>query len=240
MGTLSNAAILVDGQGRPVTSQPTTALATGTLAQTSVLVSGSDYAATPNAQTPKVDASGNQYVLTAQNGPNGATGANVLRTPVLNSSSQSLIVNGATTNVAFTWVPSTTTASYIITGINFVISSYSVIMQGKYWMALSGGLTNGILVQVSSGGVFSTLATLKINEDFLSFSGIPTINLSGSTDYIQARLSFSQPIAANSGDGVRITVRDNLTTNTGGGLLSAGTANLYYASAYVEGIRLTA
>jgi hypothetical protein len=63
MPTLSNAAILVDGQGRPVTSQPATALASGNTSQSAVVMSGSDYATTPNAQIPRVDASGFQYAV---------------------------------------------------------------------------------------------------------------------------------------------------------------------------------
>jgi hypothetical protein len=61
MGNLSNAAILVDGQGRSVTAQPAAALATGTSAQSSVLSAGSDYANPANAQVPRIDALGNGY-----------------------------------------------------------------------------------------------------------------------------------------------------------------------------------
>lgn len=57
--TTGNAAILFDAQGNPVAGYRNTALGA---TQPALIGAGSDYAATPNAQIPKVDASGTQYV----------------------------------------------------------------------------------------------------------------------------------------------------------------------------------
>lgn len=60
---LGPAAYLVDGAGRPLAATPGAALASGATSQAAALTAGSDYAATPNAQIPKVDAAGNQYAV---------------------------------------------------------------------------------------------------------------------------------------------------------------------------------
>lgn len=234
---ISPGSILYDASGNSVAIAPGSSVAA---TQPASMIVGSDYGSSPTARAPKVDSAGNLFVQNSDVGPSAATAANNLRTLLLNGTASSMIVNGSSTNAVYSWVPPTATSSYVVTAVNFVISAASVIMQGKYWLALSGGLTNGVLVQASAGGTYSTLANLKINEDFLAYSYNPTISLIGSTDYIQARINLLQPIGVGSGDGVRVTIRDNLATNNAGGLLTSGTANVYYMVAYVEGIRLTA
>ncbi|RYF51944.1 MAG: hypothetical protein EOO38_01815 [Cytophagaceae bacterium] len=56
----SNLAILADQAGSPVCATPNTTLSSP---QSSALTSGSDYGTPPKAQTPKIDALGNQYAV---------------------------------------------------------------------------------------------------------------------------------------------------------------------------------
>lgn len=237
--------LLYDWSGKPVstaaaplTCRPAQALSAP---QGGVVALGSDYAAAPLAQVPRIDPTGNLHVISTPNGPESTSAANAIRAPLTTTAGvSSMVVNAGNTNAVYSWSAATSTASYLITGINFVISASSVIMKGGYWMALLGGLTDGVLVQASSQGVYSQLAVLKINEDFLAYCHPANINVIGSTDFIQARIPLKQPIKAGSGDGVQVVVRDNLNTNTGGGLFTSGTPNLYYMHAFAEGIRLTA
>lgn len=226
MSTDSNASILFDTAGRPLSATPATALPT---AQSSLLVSGSDYAATPGAQAMKVDALGNVWTYNSDLGPGSSPAAMHLRTPLLNGTSQNMVVNALTTNQTFKWTPPTTTASYILTGLMFVMTTSSLGFKGMYFGTSQSTLANGILAQVNIGSSRTQLANIKINEDFLSFSGPVVISTSGSTDALTARLTFRQPIVAGSGDGVSVIIRDNLTaTNT-----------IYYLSAYVSGMQIT-
>lgn len=226
MSADSNASILFDAAGKPLAVTPATVLPS---AQSSILVSGCDYAATPGAQAVKVDNVGNVWTLNSDLGPGSATAAMHLRTPLLNGTSQNMVVNGSSTNQTFKWAAASTTASYVITGLAFVMTTSALGFKGIYFGTNQATLANGILAQATIGGVARQLANIKINEDFLSFSGPVVISTSGATDALTARLLFRQPINAGSGDSISVVIRDNLTTS----------GTVYYLSAYVSGMQFT-
>lgn len=217
----------VSSAAAPITGRPTQALS---IPQGGAVVLGSDYADTPCAQAPKVDAQGNQYVIAASALPQGATAANLLRQPLTTSAGNaSLLVNGSVYSQTFYWVPATATASYVVTGIYVVMTAATLSFSGKYFGG-AATLSRGLLLQASQASVLTTLATITVNEDLLGFNGEVTPNLAGATDLLTARLRLQHPIAAGSGDGVQVIVRDNLTA----------TNMPTYLRVYVEGIRLTA
>ena len=151
---------------------------------------------------------------------------NVIYIPayLTNSASPSLLVNGVTVPVAFSWSPADSDIWYL-TNIMAVMIDNGALDPSKFG-AITGGLTNGILVEIKSNGTVYTICTLKNNTDLaLLFGGGGGGSSDGglissgdgfwdSKDVFLGIQTFHIPIKldASLGDYVKVTVRDNLTS----------------------------
>lgn len=148
----------------------------------------------------------------------------------LNAGSESLLVNGATTPVVFTY-PSHADHDISLQEIKFVLSANGITFGTNYFGGIAGPLTNGLLVEITAGDGFTgTVYNLKQNESFVNFASpggfewvVSSKDLMASTYNIGGGFKLK----AGTGDNVKVTVRDNLT--------SAGT----YFKCFVKGHLVT-
>jgi len=141
------------------------------------------------------------------------------------TTSPSLLVDGSTTPVVFTY-DAHPTQDVSLQEVKFVLASNSITFGTDYFGATSGPLPNGLLVEITAGGVTGTVAVLYQNEDFVNFASpggfewvVSSKDLLASTWLVGGGLKLE----AGSGDQVKITVRDDID--------SAGV----YFRAYVRG-----
>ena len=157
--------------------------------------------------------------VSSQNIQTSQTVANQFRTPLRRSGSSDMVVNGGGTAAVFN-MGADSARTLVVTDISLVASAGTVNMTGARFLSLGGALPNGLLVEVVSSGTATTLATIRISEDFLyAFNGTPVAGLAGAQDYVVAKHFCLTTLVAASSDLVRVTVRDNLTA---GGLLGLG------------------
>ena len=126
--------------------------------------------------------------------------------------SPSLLVDGSVTPVVFTY-DAHPTQDVSLQEVKFVMASNSITFGTDYFGAKSGPLTNGLLVEVTAGGVTGTVAVLYQNEDFVNFASpggfewvVSSKDLLASTWLVGGGLK----LAAGSADQVKITVRDDI------------------------------
>ena len=93
----------------------------------------------------------------------------ILNDFVKNGSSPSLLVNGSSTSVVFTY-PAHSTYDISLQEIKFVMASNSITFGSGYFGATSGPLTNGLLVEITAGGSTGTAYNLVQNECFVFFA----------------------------------------------------------------------
>lgn len=128
------------------------------------------------------------------------------------ANSPSLLVDGDPTPVVFTY-DADPIYDISLQEIKFVLASNSVTFGTDYFGATSGPLTNGLLVEVTAGGVTGTVALIKQNEDFVTFASpggfewvVSSKDMMSSTWLVGGGLK----LVAGSGDQVKITVQDDI------------------------------
>jgi hypothetical protein len=133
---------------------------------------------------------------------------------VKNGSSSDLRVNGATTPVVFTFNADATKNLYI-SDIEFVLVASSLVFGSDKFAGLTV-LTNGVLVEIiADSGKTSTLATLKVNEDFMFFATAGGWDMMiANKDIIRSGYTVggAMTLKAGTADKIRVTVRDNLSS----------------------------
>jgi len=146
----------------------------------------------------------------------------------LNGTAGSLLVNGSSTPVVFSY-DADSTYDVSLQEIKFVVVANSVTFGSSSFGAAAGPLTNGLLVEIIAGGVTGTIDNLLQNESFVNFASpggfewvISSKDMMASTYTIGGGLKLIHGTA----DKVRITVRDNLS--------AAGV----YLKCFVKGNRL--
>lgn len=163
-------------------------------------------------------------------------GANIVNKFLLNGSNSSLIVNGSTTSVPFSYAPASN-QSAVVTSIDILITAGSITFNGSRFLA-ANAMPSGLAMYVTSGGVQTIFTVLQKNEDFVAlmtsnsyWSAVGGGLLGGGTNAVlNCSLRTTMLLNGSTSDQVGILVRDNLTS-TGG--------NLIYAAATVQGFIAT-
>lgn len=148
----------------------------------------------------------------------------------LNAGSESLLVNGSSTPVVFTY-PAHATEDISLQEIKFVMAANGITFGTNYFGGISGPLTNGLLVEITAGGHTGTVYNLKQNESFVNFASPGGFEwVVSSKDLMASTYSIGGgfKLKAGTSDCVKVTVRDNLS--------SAGT----YFKCFVKGHLLPA
>lgn len=131
---------------------------------------------------------------------------------VKNGTNESLLVDGSGTPVEFTYLADATYDTSL-QEISFVMASNSITFGSNYFGATGGPLTNGLLVQVVSGGNTGTVAVLKRNEDFVTYAspgGFGWVVSSKDMMYANYLIGGGLKLKAGTSDKVSITVRDDI------------------------------
>jgi len=162
----------------------------------------------------------------------GAISASIKNDFVKNGSEESLVTNGSVTPQVYTY-PADATYDISIQEIKFTLAANSITFGSNYFGAISGPLTNGVLVEavVESGTV--TLYNLLQNESFVNFASPGGFEwVVSSKDMVTANylIGGGLKLRANTSDKIQVTVRDNLQTP-----LSVGN----YFKCFVKGNLLT-
>lgn len=163
-------------------------------------------------------------------------GANIVNKFLLNGSNSSLIVNGSTTAVPFSYAPASNQSS-VITSIDILIVAGTITFAGNRFLN-AGIMTTGLALYVTTGGTQTIFTNFQRNEDFAALTttvafwqGSAGGLLSGGTNAVlNCSLRTTMLLNGSTSDQVGILVRDNLTS-TGG--------NLVYAAATVQGFIAT-
>ena len=130
----------------------------------------------------------------------------------MNGSSPDLLVDRSVTPVEFSY-DSDTTYEISLQEIKLVLASNSVTFGNGYFGATSGPLTNGLLIEVISGGVTGTIENLKQNEDFVFFAtpgGFEWVVSSKDMMSSAYLIGGGLKLKAGTTDKVRVTVRDDI------------------------------
>lgn len=128
------------------------------------------------------------------------------------ASSENLLVDGSGTPVEFTY-DADPTYDISLQEIKFVMASNSITFGTDYFGAVSGPLTNGLLVEVTAGGSTGTVFNIKQNEGFVNFASpggfewiVSSKDLLASTWLVGGGLV----LRAGTADEVKVTVRDDI------------------------------
>lgn len=131
---------------------------------------------------------------------------------VKNGANDSLLVDGDPTPVVFTY-NADAIKDISIQEIQFVMASNSITFGSDYFGAVSGPLTNGLLVEITSNGNTGTLQNLKQNENFKHFASpggfdwvVSSKDLMAATYLIGGGLK----LYAGTADNIKVTVRDDI------------------------------
>jgi hypothetical protein len=132
------------------------------------------------------------------------------------SSSPSLLVDGSTTPVVFTY-SADGTYDISLQEIKFTFVSNSITFGNDYFGSTSGPLTNGTLVQATvNNGTTVTVYNLVQNESFVNFASpggfnwiVSSKDLMSSTYVIGGGLK----LVAGTGDQISVTVRDDISSS---------------------------
>ena len=140
--------------------------------------------------------------------------ASILNEFVMNGSNTSLLVDGSVTPVVYSYVADDAYDISLVE-IKFTLVSNSVTFGSNYFGATSGPLPNGLLVEIISNSITGTIYNLKQNESFINFASpggfewvVSSKDMMSSTYLIGGGLK----LYAGTGDMVRITVRDNISS----------------------------
>ena len=125
---------------------------------------------------------------------------------------ESLLVDGSTTSVDFTFGPSGSDV-WSLQDVLIVFTADDFEFNGASF-GPNAALANGVVIELVQNSVVVDIFTIKQNEDFLRVPGrLPLVNNTGPKDVLSAALSFGGlvKLSGATGDVVRATVRDNLT-----------------------------
>jgi len=129
--------------------------------------------------------------------------------------------DGGSSNLLDTWAGSPVTYTYeadddydiSLQEIRFTMASNSITFGSEYFGAVSGPLTNGLLIEAVSNGTAVTIFNIKQNEEFVLFASpggwewvVSNKDLMTSAYLIGGGLK----LYAGTGDMVRVTVRDDI------------------------------
>lgn len=131
---------------------------------------------------------------------------------VKNGSNESLLVDGSSTPVVFTY-DADATQDISLQEIKFIVASNSITFGTGYFGATSGPLSNGLLVEIIAGGNTGTVANLSRNEDFVTFASPGGFTwVVSSKDMMSATyvLGGALTLVGGTSDKVRLTVRDDI------------------------------
>jgi hypothetical protein len=143
--------------------------------------------------------------------------ASQFRVPAKFAGSPNLLVNGSVTPQVFT-VSADATKTLTVTEVTLVASAACIAMSGNKFLSMGAALTNGLLVELVSGGVTTPLANFKVSEDIiLGFNGPNHLVCFSGQASLRVSHYCLNPLASNSADMVRVTVRDNLMAVLPGG-----------------------
>lgn len=136
------------------------------------------------------------------------------------NSSKAMNVNGSSVAKTFTYTPGEG-VTVEINGLNILLEDVGSSSLGNF--GALAGLTNGVLLEVSVGGVTTNLSVLKDNADIItrfrhagfgsgavSTLGAP-IGFGDSADMVVGYMMFKRPVMLTGSDFIKVTVRDNLT-----------------------------
>jgi len=130
------------------------------------------------------------------------------------TSNSSLLVNGSSTPVIFTY-DADSTYDISLQELKFVMASNSITFGSNYFGATSGPLPNGLLVEVISNGNTGTVYNLTQNECFVHLASpggyqwvVSSKDMMSSAWLIGGGLKLIHGTA----DKIRVTVRDNLSS----------------------------
>lgn len=140
----------------------------------------------------------------------------IIANKLLNTGSSNLLVDGSSSSKIFKY-EADASKDIKLTELRLVLVACSLDFIGTHFGAIST-LTNGVRIEVKSNGIITTLATLKLNEDFLSFhsTGAIFINESGPKDVIAAGYLLGGAVVLKAGtdDYLGIVIQDNLTSSS--------------------------
>jgi hypothetical protein len=140
----------------------------------------------------------------------------IIASKLLNNGSSNFLVDGYTVSKTFKYLADPI-KDIKLSELRLVLVSCSLDFIGTHFGSITT-LTNGVQIIVKSSGVLTTLATLKINEDFLLFHSTNSIFLdkSGPKDTIAAGYLLGGAIILKGGtdDYLGVIIRDNLTSSS--------------------------
>jgi hypothetical protein len=136
-----------------------------------------------------------------------------VRDRLKNSGSDNMLVDGSSTSVEFS-IGADQSNDIKLYSLRFVMVA-NQIREDNCFGPISG-LTNGVKVEVRSNSVTTQIALLKYTVDFFDFHGpIPEIvERGGPDDVLIVQSNFGGvKLVADSGDFVKVTIQDDLTSN---------------------------
>ena len=143
----------------------------------------------------------------------GAISSSLKNDYAMYSSSPDLLVDGSVTPVVFTYLADST-YNISLQEIRFTLVANGITFGNGYFGATAGPLTNGVLVQVISGGNTTTIFNIKTNEHFINFASPAGWEWIVSNKDVMTSaylIGGGVKLIAGSGDQVKITVRDDIT-----------------------------
>lgn len=141
--------------------------------------------------------------------------ASIKKEFVKSSGSDNLLVNGSSTPVVFELSSGAKDAT--IEYIEFVLVANSIQLGQERFGGRNDALSNGIKVEVISGGITGVVYNIKTNDDLVHFASPSKLDfVIANRDMIRSCFVIDRKIALqkNSSDILRVTVRDNLSSNT--------------------------
>lgn len=137
----------------------------------------------------------------------------IVASKLLNAASPNMLIDGGSVAKTFKY-DADSTKDIKLSELRLVFVANSLDFIGTHFGAIST-LTNGVKIEVKTNGVLTTLAILKLNEDFLSFHSTNAIfiNESGPKDAIAVGYLLGGAIVLKAGtdDYLGIVIQDDLT-----------------------------
>jgi hypothetical protein len=137
-----------------------------------------------------------------------------------NGGSKNMNVDGTSGSPITFSVAPTSGLTYFVESISFFISDFGT-MDYTDFGAITGALTNGVLIRAKSKGTTYTVATLQDNIDIamvfradaLAGGGATSVGFFNDTDFFVGELRFANPIILRNSDSDQIDaqVRDSLS-----------------------------
>jgi hypothetical protein len=165
-----------------------------------------------------VDSQGRLAVSVA---PNVTSASVYFTTPLSGSSGSSMLVDGSTTQISYSFSASATKTRYI-NKIAFIAIATDLQMNGTAFMKNNSTLTNGVKVDITASGVPAQLFNMKVSTDFLAIGNIESLNQVDveSICVFGFEMGGNVVLQAGSTDRINVIIRDDLTT-TGNRVLKA-------------------